>query len=230
MVFEQFCGQAKRVRGKHGAVGPDLDGELVVVGDLTETSRLNEVVDLADGRVDGVNGDESEAEVGVEVLVGRDVAAAALEAHLHVDLAAFADGADVDVLIEDLDVAVGFDHAGGDDAGLVGAQVERLGAVAVELERNLLEVEDDVGGIFDDSGDGLEFVQHAFDADGGYGCSFDGGEQGAAEAVADGGAEAAFKGLCGKFAVLVGDGFGVDCETLGLLKTSPKHVFLLYPT
>ena len=216
--------------GKYSAVGPDLEGELVVVGDLTETGGFDEVVDLADGRVDGVDRDEAEAEVGVEVLVGRDVATAALEAHLHVDLAAFGDGADVDVLVEDLDVAVGFDHAGGDDAGLVGAEVEGLGAFAVELERDLLEVQDDVGRVFNDAGDGLELVQHAFDADGGYGCAFDGGEQGAAKGVADGGTEAALKGLRGELAVLVGECFGVDCETLGLLKTSPKHVFLLYPS
>ena len=72
---------------------------------------------------------------------------------------------DVDVLVQDLHVAVGFDHAGGDDAGLVGAQIERLGTVARELEGNLLEVQDDVGRVFDDAGDGLELVQHAFDAD-----------------------------------------------------------------
>ncbi len=151
-------------------------GELVVVGDLTETSSLDEVVDLADGRVDGVDRDEAKAEIGVEVLVGRDVATAALETHLHVDLAAFADGADVDVLVEDLDIAVGFDHAGGDDASLVGAEVEGLGAFAVELERNLLEVEDDVGRVLNDAGDGLELVQHALDADGGHCSSLDRGK------------------------------------------------------
>jgi hypothetical protein len=48
-------------------------------------------------------------------------------------------------------------------------------------------------------------VQHAFDADGGNGCAFDGGEQGAAEGVADGGTEAALKGLRGKLAVLFGE-------------------------
>src|SRR6267378_2612876 len=158
VVFEQLGGEAEGIRWKYSPVGPDLDGELVVVGDLTETGSLDEVIDLADGRVDGVDRDEAEAEVAVEVLVGRDVAAAALEAHLHIDLAAFADGADVDVLVENLDVAIGFDHAGGDDAGLVGAEVEGLGAFACELEGNLLEVQDDVGRIFDDAGDGLELV------------------------------------------------------------------------
>ena len=172
--------------------------------------------------MDGVDRDEAEAEVGVEVLVGRDVATAALEAHLHVDLAAFGDGADVDVLVEDLDVAVGLDHAGGDDAGLVGAEVEGLGAFAVELEGNLLEVEDDVGRVLNDAGDGLELVQHALDADGGYGSALDRGEQGAAKCVADGGTEAALKGLRGKLAVLFGECFGVDCETLGLSENLSK--------
>src|SRR6202012_3066498 len=108
-------GETERVCGKNGGVGPDLDGELVEVGDLTETGGFAGEVDLADGRVDGVDRNEAEAEIAVEVLVGRDVATAALEAHLHVDLATFADGADVDVLVEDLNVAISFDHAGGDD-------------------------------------------------------------------------------------------------------------------
>src|SRR6185437_1272160 len=98
-----------------------------------ETGGLDEVVDLANRRVNRVDGNKAESEVAVEVLVGSDVATAALEAHLHVDLAAFGDGADVDVLIEDLDIAVGLDGAGGDDAGLVSAQIESLGAFAVEL-------------------------------------------------------------------------------------------------
>ncbi len=105
-----------------------------------------------------------------------------------------------------------------------------MGPSPFELERNLLEVQDDVGRVFDDAGDRLELVQHAFDADGGDSCAFDRREQGAAKCVADGGTEAALKGLRGELAVLVGECFGVDCETLGLLKTSPKHVFLLYPS
>ena len=61
----------------------------------------------------------------------------------------------------------------GDNAGLVGAQIERLGAVARELEGNLLEVQDDVGCVFDNAGDGLELVQHALNANGGDGGAFD---------------------------------------------------------
>ena len=91
----------------------------------------------------------------------------------------------IDVLVQDFDVAVGFDHARGDHAGLVGAQIERLGTFARELEGNLLEVQDDVGRIFDHAGDGLELVQHALDANRGDRRALDGAEQGAAQGVAD---------------------------------------------
>ena len=164
-----------------------------------------------------------EAQVGVEVLVGGDISAPALQAHLHVDLAALADGADVNVLVENLDVAVGLDHARGDDAGRVGAQVQGLGAFARQLEGDLLQVEDDVGRVLDHAADGLELVQHALDADGGYGRPLDRRQQRAPQRIADRGAEAALKRLRGKLSVLLGECIGVGGKTLGFLEASPKH-------
>jgi hypothetical protein len=100
-----------------------------------------------------VDRDPADAEVLVEVLVGRDVAAAALEAELHVDLAALGHGGDVRLRFEDLDVGVRLDVLGADDARLLDAQIQRLRMIDVQLERNLLQVEDDVGGILDDARD-----------------------------------------------------------------------------
>ena len=117
----------------------------------------------------------------------------------------------------------------GDNTGLVRAQVKRLRAFAVQLERNLLQVEDDVGRVFNDAGDRLELVQHAFDADRGNGRALDGGEQRAAQGIADSGAEAALKGLRAELAVFFGERLGIDCKTLGLLKSSPKHVVFSFP-
>ena len=212
-----------RIGRSDGAVGPDFERQLVVVGDLTETRRFDGVVALAHRRVDGVDRNESDAEIFVEILVGGNVAAAALQAHFHVELAAFADGRDVDVFVENFDVAIGFDHAGGDDARLIGAQIDRLRRIAAQLERNLLQVQDDVGRVFDHAGNRLELVQHAFHLDGGDGRAFDRTQQHAAQGVADGGAEAAFKRLRPENAVLVGEGGGVNCETFRFLKTLPKH-------
>ena len=73
-------------------------------------------------------------EILVEILVRRNVAAALLQAKLHLNLAAFADGGDVNVLVQDLDIAIGFDHAAGDNTRLIGAQIDHLRRIAGELE------------------------------------------------------------------------------------------------
>ncbi len=66
------------------------------------------------------------------------------------------------------------------------------------LERDLLQVQDDIGGVFDDTGDGAEFVIHAFNADRGDGGALDARKEHAAQRVADGGAEAALERLGGE--------------------------------
>ena len=101
------------------AVRPDLDGQLVELGVLTQTRGLDRVVDLLDRRVDGVDRDVAERQVLVEVALGGDVAAPALEAHLDGERAALADGRDVDVGVENLDVGVGLDVGRGDLARAV---------------------------------------------------------------------------------------------------------------
>jgi len=47
----------------------------------------------------------------------------------------------------------------------------------VELERNLLEVENDVGHILDNAGHRRELVIRTFDLDGGYRRARDGGQE-----------------------------------------------------
>jgi hypothetical protein len=89
--------------------------------------------------------------------------------------------------------------------------------------------QDDVGSILDYPGDGLEFVQHALDANRGDRGALNGAEQGAAQGVADGGAKAALKGLGAELAVDVCKRFGIDCQTLWFLESSPKHIFVSFP-
>jgi hypothetical protein len=113
--------------------------------------------------------------------------------------------------------------ARGDDARRVRAQIHRLRPFARELERDLLQVEDDVGRILDHAADRLELVQHALDAHGGDRGALNRREQRAPQRIADGRSEAALKRLRGELSVLLGECFGVDGKTLGFLKTSPKH-------
>ena len=223
VIADQLRRQRHRVARADRPVGPDVDRQLVVVGRLAEARRLDEVVDLLDRRVHRVDRNPADAEVLVEVLVGRDVAAAALHAHLHVELAALGDGGDVRVRLEDLDVAVGLDVARPHFAGLVDADRQRLGVVDVQLQRNLLEVEDDVGRVLDHAGDRRELVQHAVDLDGGDRRAFDRGQQHAPQRVADGRAEAALERLRVEPAEPIGQRLALELQPLGSLKTFPEH-------
>ncbi len=171
--------------------------------------------------MDGIDGNESNTQIVFEVLVGGNVAAPTLQAHLHVELAAFAHGRDVDFLVQNFHIAVRLDHAAGYHARLIGPQVNRLGTFARKLERNLLQIQDDVGRILDYSGNRLELVQDTFDLHCRYGCAFDRTQQHAPQSIPDGRAETAFKGLRPEHSVLVGEAGSVARQPFRFLKTFP---------
>src|SRR3954465_13954415 len=229
VVLQQLRRQTYRVSRRDGTVGPDLKCEFVVVGDLSQTCSFDGVITLAYRRVHGIDRNESDAEILVEVLVCGNVSAPALQAHFHVELAAFADRCDVNILIEYFDVTIRLDHSAGNNARLISSQINRFRGIARKLEWNLLQVEDDVRRILDHSGDRLEFVQHAFHLHRGNGCALNRTQQHATQGIAHGGAESALKRLSPEDAVLISEGGLVNCETFRFLKTFPKHVFLLRP-
>src|ERR1019366_8028118 len=70
VVLEKLGSQAYSVSGQHGSVSPHFNGQLVVVGDLTKARGFHQVVDAAHRRVDRVDGNETQAKVCIEVLVG----------------------------------------------------------------------------------------------------------------------------------------------------------------
>src|SRR5271156_2241654 len=101
VVFDELGGEADRILRGDGAVGPDFDHQLFVVGHLAETSGFNGVVHLADWRMDAVHRDVADGKVFVIVAVSGNVTASVLDAHFDLQLAAFADGSDIHAFIED---------------------------------------------------------------------------------------------------------------------------------
>ena len=88
----------------------------------------------------------------------------------------------------------------------VEAQGDRL--VAVADEDDVLQVQDDVGDVLGDTGDGVELVEGVVEADLGDGGAGDRRQQGAAQRVADGVAEAGLERADGE--PLTGAVFVVD--------------------
>ena len=87
--------------------------------------------------------------------------------------------------IDQLHARIELDVAGGDRAFLVDLDVEFERFALVGDEENLLQVQHDVGDVFDDAVDGLELVVHAVDLDGADGGAVNGAEEHAAKGVAD---------------------------------------------
>ncbi len=147
------------------------------------------------GRIEAVDRDQADRRVLGAVALGRDVALAGVDRELHADLGALVEGADHVVGVEDLDVADASDVAGRDDAGAGLAQRHALRALALHLDGDFLDVEDDVGHVLAHAGDRRELVQHAVDLHGGHGRALQRGQQHAAQRVAERHAEAALERL-----------------------------------
>ena len=153
---------------------------------------------------------------------GGDVAAAALDGQLDLELALVVERGDVQVGVVHLDAGRRRDVGGGDLARALLAQVHDDGLVVLGADDELLEVQDDVGDVFLDARDGRELVQHAVDADAGDGRARDGRQQGAAQRVAERVAEAGLERLDDEPRPVVGDRLFGEGGTL-----CDQHVYFL---
>ena len=118
------------------------------------------------GRVDRVDRDQSDGGVLGTVRRGGDVTLADVDGELHAELHAIVQRADHKVGVHHLDVVAGLDLASGNLARAGGGEHHPLGAFTVHAERELLDVQHDVGDVFTHTKNAAELVQHAVDLNG----------------------------------------------------------------
>ena len=169
--------------------------QLVVVEDLALAGVLDLVGDLAHRRVQAVDRDQADRRVLRAVALGRHVALAGVDRELHADLGALVERAEHEVGIEHDDVADGLDVAGRDRAGALLLHHHALGAFALHLDGDVLDVEHDVGHVLAHAGDRGELVQHAVDMHRLHRGALQRGQQNAPQRVAERHAEAALERL-----------------------------------
>ena len=169
--------------------------QLVVVEDLAFAGVLDLVGDLAHRRVQAVDRDQADRRVLGAVALGRHVALAGVDRELHADLGALVERAEHEVGVEHLDVADGLDVAGGHGAGALLLHHHALGAFALHLDGDVLDVEHDVGDVLAHAGDRRELVQHAVDLHRLHRRALQRRQQHAAQRIAERHAEAALERL-----------------------------------
>ena len=99
----------------------------------------------------------------------------------------------------------------------------------MQLQRNLLQVEDDIRGVLDDPGDRRELMEHAVDLDRGDGRAFYRRQQHSPQRVANRRPEAPFERLSVKAPEPIRQGLALELQTLRPLKTFPQHSDFLSP-
>ena len=159
----------------------------------------------------------------------RHVAAALPDLDLAVEPHVIGQRTDRQIGVHDLDVVVGLDVASGQISLLGDIDPQCARCIRMHPYTEFLDVEDDLGDVLIDSGDGRELVHDSLDLDRGDGGALDGREQHATQTVADGGPEAALEWLDLELAERIGCGLFLELHPGGKLEITPAnaHVSVL---
>ena len=136
---------------------------------------------------------------------------------------------DVQIGVQDLDLGIGLEVPGDDVFLPPHIHPEELGLVAVQLERQFLEVEDDLGHVLDDPGDGRELVQDVLDLDRGDGRARNRGQQDPTQGVPQGDPEPPLERLHDKLPVGIGEFRELDLGLRGIPHLSQPPVWHAQP-
>src|SRR2546421_2511707 len=220
LANQNLSGLADRVAGIERAVGRDVQDQLVVVGALTDAGSLDVVRDAADRREDRVDRDDADRMLGPPVQLGGNVTPAAADRQRHLELALVGQVRDLEVRVEDLELRRCFDVLRRDRTRSPLRQADLdLRRVAVQARDQVLEVEEDVGDVLANAGQGGELVRDALDLDRGDCGALERGEQHAAQRVAERVAEAAIERLDLEYPTVLVDLLVDDLRDLELHQT-----------
>jgi hypothetical protein len=216
------------LRASSGVMRPSVEifeHELIVVGLVARAGRFDGVLHEGDRGEEGVDGDGTDGLFGLLVLLGGSPAASDGDFEVGVEATLAVERADHLVRVDEGDggaLGLELDVRSLHGAGLVDVDgaLEGFALVGFGADAHLLEVEDDLGDVFDDAFDRLELVLHAFDRHRGDRGAFDGAQQDAAERVADGVTEAGLEGFGEILRVGGGRGRLLFLEGLGALELS----------
>ena len=201
VVAQNLRTERNRVACVDGCIGPYLERQLVIVGQVAYTGVFNRVVYLVNRRVDRIHRNDADGGLMLLVLLSRNIAAAGSHRDLHGQTRVAHQGSDVQIRVEDLNLAVCVDIASLDLALAGGLDVDRLGTITMQLGNNALNIQHDFGNVFLNARNRRKLVLHTSDLDAGRCRARQRRQQDAAQRVAQRGAVAALKRLYDELAV-----------------------------
>src|SRR6266403_5375030 len=196
LILQDSAGAANRLFRVDGAVGFDIENELVQVGALLDARALDVVRDLAHRAERGVQlqtADGARLFFEGHALRRRAIPTAALDFQRHRQFAGFRQIRDHEIRIQNLDIVVAGNIAGRHRARALLVQAHLRDVAGVHADGHRFEVQQNVDDILLDTLDGSVLVEHTFDFDFSDGGARQRGQQYAAQGIAQRVTEAEFE-------------------------------------
>src|SRR5699024_10856757 len=149
----------KRIARCHGLFGFNINGELVKVGALFNTSCINLESYHHHRRVNRV--DRNTANLGVRALVlcSGDIATATFNGKFHIEFTILIEGSNMQIGVVHLDTCRWGDVCCRDYTGALLTQVRYNWFIMLRCYRQLLDIQDDLSDVFFYTLDGSELVK-----------------------------------------------------------------------
>src|SRR5690606_23898355 len=211
---------------RHGAIGPDLKNKTVVVRGLTDTRVLDGVANAVHRAEDRVDRDRADLLIVLHVFLGGDVPTALANLHLTEEANVFGQRADLEFGVGDLDVVVAFNLLGEHFPLLVDVKAQRRRSIGVQLDAQLLDVQNDLGDVFQHTLDRGKLVDHAINAHPRDRRAFQRRQQNATKAIANRRAKTLLEGLDNEAAVLRRSAFALQPDLRRQLEVTPTNTHI----
>jgi hypothetical protein len=180
------------------SIRPDLQSQLVIIGDLAHPGIGDVIVHLLDRGEDGIYRNGPDRLVFFLISLRRDITPAHLHHHLHGKFTVPGKRRNVMFGVKDFNGFAGDDVRGLQHLRPFRLDPDRLRTLGVELQPHLFEIQDDFCYIFFNSGDRRKFVQHLVDSKGRNRRPLQGRKEDAAKGVPNRDSKASFKRFSSK--------------------------------
>ena len=168
MINEDLCGFFQGIFRIDRTIGVDFDDQLLIVGLLFDTPVFHLVAHIADGRIDGVDGDGVDRGAGHFVLVGRHIASALIDVELDIELHRRLKVANDEIGVEHLEGAEILVDVASLELLLAGdSKADLLVDFSGDhlFEAHLFEIQHHISDVFNNAVDGSKLVGDTVDVD-----------------------------------------------------------------
>jgi hypothetical protein len=167
LILQDRAGAPDRILRVDGAIGLDVEHQLVEVGALFDARRLDRVGHLAnraEGRVETQAADgRSGLPFGIKLLGGRTIAATPLDGQQDLELAGVGEVGDHMTRVDDFDIMISRDVAGSHRARTLAVQGELDAVTGMHAQGDAFQVEQDLDHVLLHTLDAGVLMEYAFD-------------------------------------------------------------------